>query len=133
MLQAWYADDANAGGSIPNVIKWFSVLIEKGPVFGYFPEPQKSIVVVQPTEAERVGRMLQETFASNCPKVVTGQRLLGGHLGDAAGKRQYVRDKVEHWVSLIQKLADIAVHDPQAAYIALVCSVQCEWNTYSAQ
>ena len=36
--------------------------------------------------------------------------------------------KVEKWVELISRLAAIATHHPQAAYTALVRSVQCEWQ-----
>ena len=84
---------------------------------------------MQPEEAERARQLLQEAFPTgNCPKVVTEQRLLGGHLGDMTGKRRYVCEKVEKWVSLINKLANVAEHNPQAAYTALVRSVQCEWQ-----
>ena len=47
---------------------------------------------------------------------------------DVAGKRRYVCQKVEKWVALIGKLADIAVDHPQAAYTAVTRSVQCEWQ-----
>ena len=60
--------------------------------------------------------------------MATDKRLLGGHVGDAAGKRRYVCEKVEKWVSLIGQLAMIAKAHPQAVYTALVKSVQCEWQ-----
>jgi hypothetical protein len=128
VLQVWYADDSSAADNVNKLIEWFQRLIELGPDFGYFPEPQKSVVVVKPTEVEGVQQLMQEAFPVNCPKVTTDQRLLGGHLGDATGKRRYVRDKVEKWVRLINQLAAVAIHHPQAAYTALTRSVQCEWQ-----
>ena len=46
VLQMWYADDVSAGGCINKLIELFRLLITRGPDFGYFPEPSKSIVVV---------------------------------------------------------------------------------------
>ena len=46
VLQMGYADDSSAGGRIQGLVKWLRVLIERGPAFGYFPEPDKSVLVV---------------------------------------------------------------------------------------
>jgi hypothetical protein len=127
VLQMWYADDSSAGGRIQGLVKWLRVLIERGPDFGYFPEPDKSVLVVQPADAEAAQKLMKDAFKADCPKLVTDHRLLGGHLGDVAGKRRYVCEKVEKWVALI-KLADIAADHPQAAYTAVTRSVQCEWQ-----
>ena len=35
--QVWYADDASAGGSLRDILDWFSLLCSRGPAFGYFP------------------------------------------------------------------------------------------------
>lgn len=72
--------------------------------------------------------MIEKAFPQNTPKVVTNQRLLGGHLGDTLSKRRFVNDKVTKWVDLINSLTKIAVQQPQAAYTALTRSVQCEWQ-----
>jgi hypothetical protein len=42
-----YADDLRMGGSFTGIQKYFEKLQEKGPGRGYFPEPSKSILVVQ--------------------------------------------------------------------------------------
>ena len=128
VLQMWYADDSSGGGSIFGLVQWLRLLTKVGPAFGYFPEPDKSVLVVQPSQIEAAQRILKDEFHADCPKVVTDHRLLGGHLGDVAGKRRFVSEKVEKWVALIGKLADIAVDYPQAAYTAMTRSVQCEWQ-----
>ena len=48
VLQMWYADDSSAGGRIPGLVEWLRLLIKRGPDFGYFPEPDKSVLVVHP-------------------------------------------------------------------------------------
>ena len=39
--QLWYADDASAGGTLPELREWFNLLCSRGPAFGYHPEPTK--------------------------------------------------------------------------------------------
>ena len=49
MLQSWYADDFAENAEIGD---WLKNLIEEGSVFGYFPEPSKSFLVVDKQYAE---------------------------------------------------------------------------------
>ena len=42
-VQAWYADDSGAGGRLKSLHKWWDRLAEKGPQYGYFPNPTKSV------------------------------------------------------------------------------------------
>ena len=44
--QLWYADDASACVTLPELHKWFNLLCLRGPAFGYHPKPTKSFVVV---------------------------------------------------------------------------------------
>ena len=44
--QLWYADDASAGGTLPALYDWFSLLCDRGPTYGYYPEPTKCVIVV---------------------------------------------------------------------------------------
>ena len=44
--QLWHADDASAGGTLPELHNWFNLLCSFGPSFGYYPEPTKSFVAV---------------------------------------------------------------------------------------
>jgi hypothetical protein len=47
VFQPWYADDAGGGGDFQKIRGYFERLVELGPKYGYFPEPSKSILVVQ--------------------------------------------------------------------------------------
>jgi len=44
--QLWYANDASASGTLPELRNWLNLLCSRGPGFGYYPEPTKSFVVV---------------------------------------------------------------------------------------
>lgn len=62
--------------------------------------------------------------------MVTKQRLLGGVIGDEVVKIAYVKRncKVQKWQEDVDCFSRIAASQPQAAYIALVKSMRCEWN-----
>ena len=123
-VQTWYADDASACGPIQSLREWFLLLKEHGPSFGYFVEPSKSYVVVDQSfvsEAENI-------FSDYGVKVVHSQRLLGGVIGDEAGRLSYVRELVNVWKSNLESLATIAETEPQVAFSALTKSMQFQWN-----
>ena len=54
---SWYADDSACVASLDQLKEWFSKLLEKGPSFGYFPQPSKSVLIIDrkfKVEAERM-------------------------------------------------------------------------------
>ena len=44
--QVWYADDASACGRLVHIRQWFDLLLQRGPSFGYHPNPKKSSLIV---------------------------------------------------------------------------------------
>ena len=56
-LQTWYADDSGALGALENLVEWLSSLTEKGPKYGYYPEPSKSYLVVHPNFVEKAHQL----------------------------------------------------------------------------
>ena len=44
--QVWYADDASACSELNSLKDWFDEVKLRGPLFGYYPEPSKSYLVV---------------------------------------------------------------------------------------
>ena len=42
----WYADDSACSAELPRLREWFDKLCEMGPDFGYYPEPEKTVLVV---------------------------------------------------------------------------------------
>ena len=45
---AAYADDFTDAGSITNTLHWLNTLSTLGPLFGYYPEPTKSWLIMKP-------------------------------------------------------------------------------------
>ena len=73
--QLWYADDSAKASSILHLQNWLDKICELGPGFGYFPEPEKSILVTSHTDSTNV---LEFKEKNNIKKIVTGNRYLGG-------------------------------------------------------
>ena len=46
--QVWYADDAAAGGSLKALHRFWNLLTQHGPTYGYFPKSSKSFLVTKP-------------------------------------------------------------------------------------
>ena len=51
--QSWYADDAEACRHFQQIGRYFEKLQEYGPPRGYFPEPLKSLLIVQENNEEK--------------------------------------------------------------------------------
>ena len=45
--QIWYAGDANGGGRISQLKSWWDLLTEIGPSFGYYPNAEKTWLLVK--------------------------------------------------------------------------------------
>ena len=59
---------------------------------------------------------------------MTGQRFLGGFLGNRSERNEYVMSKVHKWVEHVDVLAGAAVTQPQLSYAALSISLQHKWK-----
>ena len=115
--QAWYADDASAGGKVLRLRNWWDRLTEKGPQFGYYPNPAKSILVVKPeflNDATRIFDSTGVTIRSD------GSRCLGAAIGSPIFQ-EFMQHKTQEWVSQTQRLSDFASTKPQAAYSVFLC------------
>lgn len=124
VIQNWYADDASAIGKLAHIKAWLMDLMSTGPSYGYHPEPQKSYLVVSHHLKEKA----EEIFGPFGLKIVTGQRFLGGYVGDKDGKHRYMSKKIAEWCSHIDKLAVAAKTQPQCAFSALTKSLQFQWS-----
>jgi hypothetical protein len=119
--QPWYADDAGMGGTLSGIRGYFKKLQEQGPRWGYFPEPDKSILIVQP-HSKAAARI---AFKDLDFTIVTGACYLGGFLGDSANQVSWVQEKTENWVAAVKELA-VAERYLQMAYAELQKSLQQE-------
>ena len=112
--QAWYADDATAGGALKQLKQWWDGLAELGPDYGYFPNAIKTWLVIKEEHLEA-----QELFQESGVSITTeGKRHLGAAVGTSQFVAGYVLKKVAEWVGEVERLSSIAVTQPHAAYYA---------------
>ena len=95
--------------------------MEIGPSYGYFPQPEKSWLIVKDQRLSDA----RETFAGTEIKItVKSERHLGAVIGTDENKTNYINEKITRWLQEINLLAEIATTCPQAAYSAYVSSYQ---------
>ena len=95
----------------------------RGPAWGYYREPTKSILVLAESNVPRA----KEYFRGMGFQVVTGNRYLGGFVGERAAEVRSIQEKVEGWAEFVRSLAGVARKHPQSAYAGLQKSLQQEW------
>ena len=123
--QVAYADDLAGAGNIKKLRKWWDLVLKHGPPQGYLPNASKSVLIVKPEHFQEA----TETFIHTGVRItVEGERHLGSVIGTPAFKENYVKTKVEEWVAELQKLAEIAKTEPQAAYTAFTFGIKHRWN-----
>ena len=57
--QVWYADDSAACLSLNRLRKWWDLLVEIGPLYGYFPNGSKVHVLTKPQLQRRYSNTLK--------------------------------------------------------------------------
>eukprot|EP00957_Ditylum_brightwellii_P070783 5379117-Ditylum_brightwellii.AAC.1 len=111
----FYADDECIDGPACCNARIVKFLVEKGPDRGYFPEPEKSILVCDASD------QLEETwqvFAKEGLRLrfQAGYRYVGGFIGTEETRKEWVEPQVQKWVEAVETLATFALMYPQTAY-----------------
>jgi len=83
-----FADDITAARTLEVFTQWWDHILDVGPSYGYFPQPNKSWLIVK------------------------DERLAEAH----EIKKDYINEKIEKWSREINLLAEIATTYPQVAY-----------------
>ncbi len=115
LRQIFYADDAAAGGTLEKIMEWWQHLQSLGPLFGYYPKPSKTWLIVKPELYEVAKKMFPGINVTD-----RGHRYLGSYIGTEDGLAEYVDSEIEEWKKDITGLARIASSEPQLAYAAFV-------------
>ncbi len=121
----WFADDATAGGSLKNFKAWWDKISELGPGFGYHPNAVKTWLVTKESHLERATELFNGTGISITAE---GRRHLGAAIGTQNFTESYVKQKVTEWVTMVERLADIATSQPHAAYAAFTHGLAGKWG-----
>ncbi|KAL5261580.1 hypothetical protein ACHWQZ_G007326 [Mnemiopsis leidyi] len=121
---SWYADDSAGAGKAIAVKEWWEALQKYGPKMGYFPQPEKTILIIKdPTK--------QDFFKSLFPGIkvtAEGHRYLGSFIGTKKATESYVATKVEEWVQDIKDISTAASSEPQLAYAGFYFGITKKWN-----
>ena len=124
--QVWYADDSAAVGSAEGLRRWWDILVTEGPKYGYFPNPSKTWLILKGNASTDDFQCL---FSNTDIKITTeGRPYLGAAIGTAQFVENYVRDKVDEWISTIETLSSFAKTQPHASYSALTHGLMSKWN-----
>ena len=124
-MQAWYADDSSAAGKLIERRKWWDILCQAGPDYGYFPLARKTVLIVK---AEYF-QMAEEIFRGSGVKITKeGERHMGAVVGSEEFKESYVKEKIEKWIVDVEELARIAKDEPQAVYSSFTKAISHRWT-----
>ena len=125
VTQAWYADDACAGGKLAGLRLWWDGLAKNGPQYCYYLNPSKSILLVKPEfydEAIQIFKGTEVQIRSD------GVRYLGIAIGSPAYTIQFLNETVQSFLVQLSQLSEIAASQPQAAYSAYVHGLRSKWS-----
>ena len=125
VTQVWYADDSAGGGKLGNVHRWWTLLNNVGPKYGYHPKASKTWLVVKSPELVLRARQL---FGEEVKITSEGHRHIGSALGSDEFRRDFIRSKVEKWLVDLKQLVDIAKEEPQVALSAFNIGLSKRWK-----
>ncbi len=110
---------------LPNA-RCLDFLVKFGPQYGYFPEPGKSYYICK-AEDEDTARQAFESFDIDI-NYSRGQRYLGGFIGSAMKKEEWLVGMLEKWTAAVVTLSTVAERYPQMAYAGFTFCMQNEWQ-----
>ena len=104
--QVWYADDGTALGSVRHLRNWWNELNSIGPSFGYFPNAEKTWLVVKDDQQLEAEALFHDTDINiTC----SGRPHLGVPLGTQQYKDHFIFEKVSEWVKELRTLSTINI------------------------
>ena len=116
-----YADDFAMVGTDASMDRVFSRLLTLGPPRGYFPKPEKSILIMR--DKTRASPLLTARGFRPCE----GHRYVGSFIGTEAARREWLTPQIRKWKQGVKLLGATAKKYPQTAYAGLTRSFQMEW------
>ena len=112
-----FTDDFTVAGKASEIKAYWDILQQQGPLFGYFPKPSKSYLIVKEQHYNKV----VDVFMGSKVKVISeAKRHLGAVIGSEAFKVLYTKSLVDDWIKQLLLLSIIAESEPQSAYSAFV-------------
>ena len=119
--QCWYANDTSAGGKLRS---WWDKVLQYGPEYGYFPNPEKSWLVVKEHMEEA-----HNIFGTPGVQITNqGRQYIGAPTGSEGFVEAFVKMKAEAWSEAAKKLSGFAKTPPHAAYAAFGHGLHHRWT-----
>ena len=118
--RCFYADDGAGAGELSRLHEWWDSLIVNGSKYCYYPNADKTYLVVKEDLQEAASALFSDTGVRIC----TGRKYLGAFIGDNLEKRQNFQSKCEKFSDMVDKISTIAKSEPHAAYSGYVVSLQ---------
>ena len=112
-MKSFDADDGAGAGEPETVHEWWTSLLAQGPMYGYFPNASKTILLVK---SEHYERALQTFAGSGLNATTDATKYLGGYVGSRETCYQLRRGKVGKLITHQEKLSELAKAEPHAAY-----------------
>ena len=106
----------------------WDTIIEHWKKFGYFVNESKSWLIVK--DDQHLGSAKSLFDQSGIQVTTGGKRHLGAAIGSDDFRIQYSTKKILKWISQIEKLAEIAKTEPQAAYAAYIHGEQHRFSYF---
>ena len=125
IYQIWFADNATAASTANCLRQWWDTLSSRGPCFGYYPNPSKTVLMVGEEYVEKAKIAFRGTGITISTH---GSRHLGAALGSLHFIEECVDTKVKGWIEEIKNLAAIADTQPQAVYAAFFHGTKNKWT-----
>ena len=101
------------------------LLVKYKPPQGYFPEPDKIIIICQPEDRVATERVLNEFNF----RYKDGYRYVGGFTGtEEAHLAWWLEPQLDKWIKDVRILSRITQHCPQTTSAGLSKSLQQEWQ-----
>ena len=120
----WFADDASGSADFNVLRQWWNNLCEIGPLYGYYPNSEKTWLIVHDSHVKEA----ETVFANTRVQISTeGRRELGAPIGNRAFVESYVTRRVERWKVELDRLCDVARSQPHAAYSAFCLGLRGKW------
>ena len=114
-----------SGGRLVPLRTWWDKLHDRGPDFGYFLNPAKSVLVVKPDDYHEAVQLFDGT---GIRITATGNHYLDSAIGTPAFVEDYVHEKARDWCGQVESLTSTALPQPQAAYSAFTRGLSSRWS-----
>ena len=89
---AAFADDISGAGKIEELRKWWENITTHGPLLGYYPNPDKSWLVVKQELFDKATEKFNDTGVNITTE---GRKYPGGFIGTNQGKEKHVNNLIE--------------------------------------